>query len=96
MTTTPAPKPMPELPRPGQKVRWRNRRRARAWGWEELFGPGPFEVMGVVGRSERGLAANLVLRTNVGEQAIPEVWLALADEPEKATSDRRAVCLAQP
>jgi hypothetical protein len=41
------------------------------------------------------LAANLVLRTNVGEQAIPEVWLALADEPEQAAGDRRAAAVTQ-
>jgi hypothetical protein len=96
MATTPASKLMRELPRPGQKVRWRNRRRARAWGWEALFGPGPFEVMGIVGRSERGLAANLVLRTNLGAQVIPEVWLALGDEAGNGTSDRGAVSPAQP
>jgi hypothetical protein len=31
----------------------------------------------------------------VGEQAIPEVWLALADEPEQAAGDRRAAAVAQ-
>jgi hypothetical protein len=88
MITTPAPKLMPELPRPGQKVRWRNPEQARAWGWEDLFGPGPYEVVGLVGRNDRGLAANLVLRTRMGERAIPEVWLALADEPENAACSR--------
>jgi hypothetical protein len=96
MTTTTAPKLMPELPRPGQKVRWRNRRRARAFGWEDLFGPGPYEVVGLVDRSDWGLAANIVLRTNMGERTIPEVWLALADEPKQATGGRRAVSAAQP
>jgi hypothetical protein len=86
---------MPELPRSGQKVRWLDPQDARRWGWEDLFGPGPFEVAGMLGRSARGLAANLVLRTNVGEQAIPEVWLALADEPEQAAGDRRAAAVAQ-
>jgi hypothetical protein len=94
MTTTPAPKLMPELPRPGQRVRWRNRRRARASGWEDLFGPGPYEVVGLVGRTDQGLAANLVLRTRIGEREIPEVWLALADEPANAGSGRRAVSVA--
>jgi hypothetical protein len=83
--TTPAPKTMPQLPQPGQKVRWRNRRRARASGWEELFGPGPYKVVGLVDRSGRGLAANLVVRTRIGEREIPEVWLALADGPANAT-----------
>jgi hypothetical protein len=79
---------MPALPRPGQKVRWHNRRRARACGWETVFGPGPYEVVGLVDRSDRGLAANIVLRTNMGEREIPEVWLALADGPANATGTR--------
>jgi hypothetical protein len=94
--TTPALKAMPQLPRPGEKVRWRNRRRARACGWEDLFGPGPFEVVGLVDRSDRGLAANVVLRTQMGEREIPEVWLTLTDEPENGTSGRRVVAVAQP
>jgi hypothetical protein len=81
MTTAPGPKHMPALPRPGQKVRWRNRPHARACGWEDFFGPGPYEVVGVVDRSDLGLAANVVVRTNIGEREVPEVWLALADEP---------------
>jgi hypothetical protein len=96
MATIPAPKLMPDLPRPGQKVCWRNRRRARACGWEELFGPGPYEVVGLVGRSDGGLAANLVVRTNLGERAIPEVWLALADEPDNGMSERGAAAVARP
>jgi hypothetical protein len=82
MTMTPGPQLMPALPRPGQKVRWRCPQEARRCGWEAVFGAGPFEVVGLVGRGDRELAANVVLRTGMGEQAIPEVWLALADEPE--------------
>jgi hypothetical protein len=95
MTTTPDPKLMRQLPRPGQKVRWRHPEYARAWGWEDLFGPGPYEVVGLVDQSDRGLAANIVLRTRIGERAIPEVWLALADEPANAASDRRAEAVAR-
>jgi hypothetical protein len=94
MTTPTTLEPMPQLPRPGQKVRWRNPQEARAWGWGDLFGPGPYEVVGYVDRSDRGLAANIVLRTRIGEREIPEVWLALADEPENAASGRRAVPVA--
>jgi hypothetical protein len=96
MTTAPAPKRMPELPRPGQKVRWRDPQDARRCGWEAVFGPGPYEVVGIVDRGGRGLATNIVLRTGMGEREIPEVWLALADEPENAASGRRAVSVAQP
>ena len=85
MTTAPVPKPMPELPRPGQRVRWFDPPHARACGWEAVFGPGPFEVVRVVDRSDQGLAAGLLLRTEVGEAEISEVWLALADGPEGGT-----------
>jgi hypothetical protein len=76
------PKPMPGLPRPAQKVCWRHPDQARAWGWEAVFGPGPFEVVGILDNSDLGLATGLVLRTDLGEWAIAEVWLALAPEPE--------------
>jgi hypothetical protein len=46
MTVAVSPKPIPGLLRPGQKVRWRDPECARAWGWEAVFGPGPFEVVG--------------------------------------------------
>ncbi len=95
MTTAPAPKLMPVLPRPGQRVRWRCPQEARRCGWEAVFGSGPFEVVGLVDRGERGLAANVVLHTGMGEREIPEVWLALADEPEDGTSGRRAVPATQ-
>jgi hypothetical protein len=95
MTTTPALKLMPELPRPGQKVRWRNPQDARRSGWEAVFGPGPFEVFGLADRTDQGLVVGIVVRTGLGVREIPEVWLALADEPEKAASGRRAVSVAQ-
>ncbi len=94
MTTTTAPKLMPQLPRPGQKVRWRCPQDARRSGWEAVFGPGPFEVVGLVAGGDWELAASIVVRTEIGEREIPEVWLALADERQKATSDRRAVSRA--
>ncbi len=80
MTTTPAPKLMPALPKPGQTVRWRCPQDARRCGWEAVLGSGPFEVVGLVGRGDRGLAANVVLLTELAEREISEVWLALADE----------------
>jgi hypothetical protein len=57
MLTPPIPAPLPELPRPGQQVCWRDLRHARAWGWEEVFGAGPFEVVRTVDKSAQGLAA---------------------------------------
>lgn len=53
---------------------------ARRCGWEAVLGSGPFEVVGLVGRGDRGLAANVVLLTELAEREISEVWLALADE----------------
>jgi hypothetical protein len=82
---------MPELPQAGQKVRWRHPERARAWGWEAIYGPGPFVVVRTVDHSARGMAAGLVLRTAVGEQEIHEVWLALAEESEGDGSTGRLV-----
>jgi hypothetical protein len=73
---------MPESPRPGQKVRWRNPGQARACGWETVFGPAPYAVVRTVDHSAHGLAAGLVLRTDIGEREISEVWLALADETD--------------
>jgi hypothetical protein len=95
MTTTPPPKPMPQLPQPGQKVRWRNPQETCACGWEGLFGPGPYEVVGHVDHSAYGLAAGLILRTRIGEREIPEVLLALAEELVGGASPG-AVAVAQP
>jgi len=88
MSTAPIPQPMPELPRSGQKVRWRDPRHARACGWEAVFGPGPFAVVGIVDKSNQGLATGLVLQTRLGDQEIAEVWLALAEEPEAGRGSR--------
>ncbi len=73
---------MPELPHPGQKVRCRDFRNAHRSGWVDLFGPGPFEVVRIVDKSDRGLAADLVVQTRLGGKVIPEVWLELADGEE--------------
>jgi hypothetical protein len=77
---------MPELPRSGQQVYWRDRRGARAWHWEEIFGPGPFEVVRTVDKSDKGLAAGLVVRTLIGEQEISEIWLTPANGPDGHTN----------
>ena len=89
MTKAPLPEPMLSLPLPGQKVRWRNPEFARACGWEAVFGPTPFAVVGIVDHSEHGLATGLVLRTAFGDHEISEVWLALADESENVTGSCR-------
>lgn len=74
------PKPLPKLPRPGQKVRWLFPQSARAWGWEDVLGTGPFDVVGIVDKTGHGLAAGVIVQTSLGEREIPEIWLALADE----------------
>jgi len=76
------PEPMPKLPRPGQRVRWRDLRHARALCWADILGCGPFEVVRTVDKSDQGLAAGLILRTQIGEREISEVWLALVPEQE--------------
>jgi hypothetical protein len=91
MTTPPMLEPMPQLPRTGKKVRWRNPQAARAWGWEDVLGPGPFAVVRLVDNSAYGLGAGLILRTELGEREISEVWLALAEESEPSASGRRQV-----
>ena len=81
MTPSTPPQRMPTLPRPGQQVRWRDLAGVRAWHWTEVFGPGPFEVVGLVDHSDQCLAAGVLVRTLIGEREISEVWLAPASEP---------------
>ncbi len=81
--------PMPELPQPGQQVRWRDPTQAGASGWEAVFGPGPFAVVGVANPSAHGLATGLILRTALGDHEISEVWLALAEGPDGGPGDGR-------
>jgi hypothetical protein len=83
MMKSTSPKRMPTLPRAGQKVRWRDPQNARASGWEDVFGSGPFEVVRMVDNHDRGLATGIVLRTNLGDWEISEVWLAVADPTPK-------------
>ena len=82
---------MEGLPCPGQKVRWRNRQQARAWGWQDVFGSGPFRVVGIVDHSDRALLAGLLLHTELGEREISELWLELADEEKSGTRAPRQV-----
>jgi hypothetical protein len=77
---------MLKLPQPGQKVCWRDLHRARARGWEAFFSSGPFEVVRIVDKRAKGLAAGVVLRTLVGEREISEIWLALANKPDGDSS----------
>jgi hypothetical protein len=72
------PKPLSKLPRPGQKVCWRSPQNARAWGWEDVLGTGPFNVVRI--KKHHSMAAGLIVQTKLGEREIPEVWLTLADE----------------
>lgn len=73
------PAPMPRLPRPGQRVRWRHPERLRWSGWPEVFGQGPFEVVGLVDHTAEEIPHGVVLKTSRGEREINEVWLELAD-----------------
>ena len=51
----------------------------------DAYGPGPFEVVRVVDHNDRELPAGLILRTQVGEQEVSEIWLTLVDESDKDT-----------
>jgi hypothetical protein len=66
---------MPELPARGSYVGWRDPRHAQALAWESHYGPGPFEVVDVLDKSDVGLPAGILLKTNAGERDISEVWL---------------------
>jgi CheY-like chemotaxis protein len=66
---------MPHLPRPGQRVCWRDAWHAHAIRWLYAYGPGPFEVVGVVDKSGQGLPAGVLIKTHLGEKEVSEVWL---------------------
>jgi hypothetical protein len=68
---------MPRLPQPGEWVRWRDPEPARSQWWDESYGPGPFEVVGVVDHTADDLPHGIVLKTRLGEREVNEVWLAL-------------------
>jgi hypothetical protein len=82
---------MRELPLPGQKVRWRNSDQARAWGWQDVFGSGPFQVIGILDHSNQDYPTGLLLHTDLGEREISELWLTLADEEEISTNSPKQV-----
>jgi CheY-like chemotaxis protein len=75
-----SPNPLPELPRPGQWARWRQPWHAHAIGWADAYGPGPFEVVGVVDKSGQGIPAAVVLKTDLGDREVNTVWLDLEDD----------------
>jgi len=75
------PAPMPQLPRPGQFVYWRNNRHAHALGWVDAYGPGPFIVVDTVDNSHLDVPASLILRTQLGDRPVNQVWLAVTPEP---------------
>jgi hypothetical protein len=57
-----------------RRVRWRDPAKARACGWVAVLGAGPFEVVAVADHSEHRLRPGLVLRTDLGEVELSEVW----------------------
>jgi CheY-like chemotaxis protein len=80
--------PLP-LPRPGQQVRWRDAWHAHALGWLYSYGPGPFEVVGVVDHGDRDLPAGLLLQTDLGVKEVSEFWLG----PAQASYPRWGLCV---
>ena len=87
MEASSSPALMLRLPRPGQQVRWSQPWHAHAIGWADAYGPGPFEVVRVVDKAEQGLPAGVVLRTDLGEREINEVWLAPEHAPGRQGYD---------
>ena len=63
------------LPQPGQQVRWRHPRLALALGRFDAYGPGPFEVIGVIYRGEQGGTRLLVVSAESGVKEIDAAWL---------------------
>lgn len=66
---------IPHLPNPGSLVHWRDLRHARCLGWEQTYGPGPFEVVHVVDRTSEEIPPGIVLKTRLGHREINSVWL---------------------
>jgi hypothetical protein len=66
------------LPQPGEEVRWRHPRRALALGWFDVFGPGPFTLVGVLDRSDQDVPLAFVIQTEFGDKEIDAVWLGPA------------------
>jgi hypothetical protein len=78
---------MTPLPLPDQRVRWRQPRHAHALGWADAYGPGPFEVVGVVDKSGLGIPAAVILKTESGEREVNTVWLTPEGGPGWRGSD---------
>ena len=67
------PEPFPQI---GQPLRWRHPRMAFALGWFHAYGPGPFEVVGLVGhavlvKTELGVKPIDAVRVGVTPRAAP-------------------------
>jgi hypothetical protein len=50
--------------------------------WDETYGPGPFEVVGVVDHTPDDIPQGLLLKTRLGEREVNSVWLAPEGEPD--------------
>ena len=81
------------LPPQGRKVGWLDPRHARALGWEDAYGPGPFEVVRVVDKSPLGIPPALIVKTRLGEKEINQVWLAPVGEPRPGEGYRPELLL---
>jgi hypothetical protein len=68
---------LPRLPQQGEWVRWRNPLHAKALWLDETFGPGPFQVVGVVDHTQEDIPWGIIIQTEQGELEVNEVWLEL-------------------
>jgi len=62
-------------PQPGQEVRWRHPRRAFALGWFAVYGPGPFEFVGLVDPDDQETLRCYLIKTASGEKEIDARWV---------------------
>jgi hypothetical protein len=66
------------LPQPGEVVRWRHPRLAFALGWFNAFGPGPFEVVGILDSDDLGPPLSVLVKTPFGDEPIDARWVGVA------------------
>jgi hypothetical protein len=75
--------PLPEpVPKPGELVAWRHPRLASALGRFHAYGPGPFEVVRVLGAGP-GTPTAFVVKTPSGERTIEAAWLGPVRVPPR-------------
>jgi hypothetical protein len=65
-------------------VRWRHPRLAFALGWFNVFGPGPFQVIGLHDGNDQDLPLSIVVETPFGDKPINARWVGPAVPASRA------------